>query len=164
MRGALVVLSLLAGAAAEEPAPRADPLAEFTSPTPDGVDNVSQWEVVKGEFENAHAAGAYRFYVSPGRQALYQLMRYRVSFRAPVSEEERRNRSTEKLVWNGHPGERVPLLCWERVAATGSAPAYWRELSPGTAEYFWEMRVLIQVLSLHQTARKAEGPGGEGEP
>ncbi|HXB56868.1 MAG TPA: hypothetical protein VN461_19050 [Vicinamibacteria bacterium] len=163
MRGALFLLSLLAGAAAEEPATRGDQLAEFTSPAPAGVDNVSEWEVVEGKFENTHAAGAYRFYVNPGRQALYQLMRYRVAFRAPLTEEERQNRSTEKLVWNGHPGERVPLLCWERVVATGGAPAYWRELSPGSTEYIWEMRVLIQVLSLHQTARKAEGPG-EGDP
>jgi hypothetical protein len=158
------VLSILAGAAAGEPAPRGDRPATFASPAPEGVGNVSQWEMVEGEFENTHAAGAYRFYVSPGHQALYQLMRYRVTFRAPVSAEERQNRSTEKLVWNGHPGERAPLLCWERVAATGSAPAYWRELSPGTEEYVWEMRVLIQVLSLHQAARRAEGPGGEGEP
>ncbi len=158
------MLSILAGAAAEEPAPRGDRLAEFTSPTHEGVADISQWEVVGGEFENTHAARAYRFYISPGHRALYQLMRYRVSFPAPVSEEERRNRSTEKLVWNRHPRERVPLLCWERVEATGSAPAYWRELSPGTAEYDLEMRVLIQVLALHQTARKGEEPGGEGEP
>ncbi|HKC13997.1 MAG TPA: hypothetical protein VKI41_18380 [Vicinamibacteria bacterium] len=163
MRGALFVLSLLAGAASDEPATRGDRLTEFTSPAPEGVDNVSAWEVVEGRFENARAAGAYRFFVSPRRQALYQLMRYRVTFRAPVSEEERQNRPTEKLVWNQHPGERVPLLCWERVVPTDSAPAYWRELSPGSAEYVWEMRVLIQVLSLHQTARTAEGPG-EGEP
>jgi hypothetical protein len=163
MRGALFVLSLLAGAGSQEPATRGNSLADFTSPAPEGVDNVSAWEVVEGRFENAHAAGAYRFYVSPARQALYQLMRYRVTFRAPVTEEEKQNRSTEKLVWNQHPGERVPLLCWERVGATDSAPAYWRELSPGSPEYVWEMRVLIQVLSLHQTARRAEGPG-EGDP
>src|SRR5258708_32766739 len=121
MRRALFVLSLLAGAAS---ATRGDGLAEFTSPTPESVDNVSAWEVVEGRFENTRAAGAYRFFVSPRRQALYQLMRYRVTFRAPVTEEERQNRPTEKLVWNQHPGERAPLLCWERVVPTDSAPAY----------------------------------------
>jgi hypothetical protein len=164
MRGALFVLSILAGAAAEEPASRGIRPAELNSPAPPGVADVSQWEMVGGEFENAHVAGAYRFYVSPGHQALYRLMRYRVTFRFPVSQDEKRNRSTEKLVWNRQPGERVPLLCWERVEATDRAPAYWRELSPGTSEYKSEMRILIQVLSLQQTVRTEEEPRGGGQP
>jgi hypothetical protein len=164
MRGALLMLSLLAGTAAEGPALRGEGPAEFNSPAPPGVADVSQWEMVGGEFENAHVAGAYRFYVSPGHQGLYRLMRYRVTFLFPVSQDEKRNRPTEKLVWNRHPGERVPLLCWERVEATDSAPAYWRELSPGTSEYISEMRILIQVLSLQQTVRREEEPRGGGEP
>ncbi len=142
------MLSILAGAAAEEPASRGIRPAELNSPAPPGVADVSQWEMVGGEFENAHVAGVYRFYVSPGHQALYRLMRYRVTFRFPVSQDEKRNRSTEKLVWNRHPGERVPLLCWERVEATDKS----------------EMRILIQVLSLQQTVRTEEAPRGGGEP
>ena len=126
----------------------------FASPSPEDVGDVSQWEMVAGEFENAHASGSYRFYVGPRHPGLYQLMRYRITFRPPLSEEESHNQSTEKLVWNRHPGERVPLVCWERIEATDGAAAYWRELSPGTSEYVQEMRVLIKVLYLHQSARK----------
>jgi hypothetical protein len=91
-------------------------------------------------------------------------MRYRITFRPPLSEDESRNRPTEKLVWNRRPGERAPLVCWERMEATDGAPAYWRELNPGTSEYVQEMHVLIQVLFLHQSARKQPEPRKEGEP
>src|SRR5258708_14163041 len=153
MRGVLFVLSILAGAAAEEPASRGIRPAELNSPAPPGVADVSQWEMVGGEFENAHVAGVYRFYVSPGHQALYRLMRYRVTFRFPVSQDEKRNRSTEKLVWNRHPGERVPLLCWERVEATDSAPAYWRGERPGTPEDTSGMRTLAPGVFPRRTGR-----------
>jgi hypothetical protein len=110
--------------------------------------------MVAGEFENGHAAGSYRFYVGPRHPALYEVMRYRIAFRPPLSEDESHNHPTEKLVWNRRPGAGVPLVCWERMEATDGAPPYWRELSPGTPEYVHEMRVLIQVLYLHQGARK----------
>jgi hypothetical protein len=162
MHGALLLLWPLLGFAAQGLAAQGDRPAEFSSLPPEGVDDVSQWEVMSGEFATAQAVGAYRFYVSSGHSALYRLMRYRVSFLAASTEAERRNWPTEKLVWNAHPGARVPLLCWERVEAIGSAPAHWRELNPGSPEYVAEMRVLIRVLYL----RRATGPGerGEGEP
>ena len=39
---------------------------------------MSGWEMVSGEFETAAGRGAYVFHVNPQRQAIYQVMRYRV--------------------------------------------------------------------------------------
>jgi hypothetical protein len=147
----------------------AGPVAEdYTTPPPDVVADVSRWELVSGTFRNENVEGSFRFYVNPERAALYQLMRYRVRFVDPGTELESRYRAVEKLVWNAHPGERLPLRSFEHTAAAEGRPAGWREMRHGDREYHDEMAVLIMVLSLHRGSSSTLGAspaagGGPGE-
>ena len=152
MRGWLVVGLLLLGSA---PASTQDAPPTFAAVLPNGVADVSGWEVVSGEFETARARGAYRFRVNPSRRAIYQLMRYRVQLLYPASELERARRSVERVVFVRRPGEREPLLCWEREPP-GTSPA-WRVVPPRTDEYKLEMAMVMQVLEVHRAARAGAG-------
>ena len=76
----------------------------FFSPCAPSRHDVSGWEMVSGEFEMPAARGAYRFHVNPRRQALYQVMRYRVELLAPSNGPERRRRSSERLAFVRRPG------------------------------------------------------------
>lgn len=145
---------LLLGAAGSAEAPEPEP-GTFARELPAEVGDVSAFEVVSGEFTSASASGQYRFYVNPGWRALYQLMRYRVRFPG-----ESGATPLEKVVWNRQPGQRVPLLVWERVRER--EPAEWRVVTPGTAEYRTEMGHLMEILLVHRAAR-ARGTGGEGD-
>lgn len=136
----LVLLSAAGSAETEE----LDPA--FARQLPVEVGDVSAFEVVSGDFANATASGRYRFYVNPLFQGLYQVMRYRVRFTI-----DGQTAPTEKVVWNRQPGQREPLLVWER-SATGE-PVRWRSITPGTEEYVIEMGRLMQVLSAHGAAR-----------
>jgi hypothetical protein len=128
----------------------------FAAVLPEGVADVSGWEVVTGEFETSRARGAYRFHVNPRRQAMYQVMRYRVELLAPSSGLQRRRGSSERVAYVRTPGIPEPLRCWERAPA-GVIPA-WRELAAGSDEYQMEMALLMQVLAVHRAARAAESP------
>jgi len=153
---AFVVLPLLgAGAAAED----------FATPPPDAVADVSRWELVSGAFSNPDVEGTYRFYVNPERNALYQLMRYRIRFRTPSTERERRYHTTEKLVWNAQPAERLPLRCYEHAPGATGGQDGWREMRHGDREYDDEMAVLVMVLGLHRAESTSSGSGREeGSP
>jgi hypothetical protein len=146
----LLALLLLPGV----PAGAQDVSASFAVVLPDGVADVRGWEVVSGEFETALARGSYLFYVNPRRQAMYQLMRYRLELLAPSTALERRRRSGERVAFVRGPGTREPLLCWEREAE-GTVPP-WREVVAGTDEYQLEMALLMQVLAVHRAARVSQ--------
>jgi hypothetical protein len=133
------------------PAGAQDIAASFAAILPDGVADVRGWEVVSGEFETPRARGSYLFYVNPRRQALYQLMRYRVELLAPSPGLEQRRGSRERVAFIRAPGALEPMRCWEHEAA-GTVPP-WRELVAGTDEYRLEMSLLMQVLAVHRTAR-----------
>jgi hypothetical protein len=148
----LFALSLLAGA----PAGAQDIAASFAVILPDGVADVRGWEVVSGEFETAVARGSYLLYVNPRRQAIYQLMRYRVELLVPSPGLEERRGSRERVAFVRSPGSLEPLRCWKREPP-GSVPA-WRELVAGTDEYQLEMSLLMQVLAVHRAARAFQAP------
>jgi hypothetical protein len=142
----LVALAFLAGA----PASTQGAAASFALVLPEGVVDVSGWEAVNGEFETSVARGTYLFHVNPRRQALYQVMRYRVELLAPTTTLERRRGSGERVAYVRAPGTSEPILCWEREP-TGAVPA-WHRLVAGTDEYRLEMALLIQVLAAHRVA------------
>jgi hypothetical protein len=144
---ALLLLALPAASAQETPPP-------FVLDLPRGVVDITGWETISGEFETATARGTYRFHVNPRRQALYQVMRYRIDLFDPAPGLQRRRRPSERLAFVARPGTREPLRCWERKPA-GSIPA-WRELTAGTAEYQLEMALLMQVLAVHRAVRADE--------
>jgi hypothetical protein len=126
----------------------------FSPVLPEGVGDVTGWQVVTGDFETANARGAYRLYVNPDRAAMYQLMRYRVELRGEAAAAGGERTDAERVAFIRHPGVREPMACWEKQPP-GISPA-WRALTAGTEEYKLEMRVLMQVLAVHRAARAAQ--------
>jgi len=133
-----------------------DAAAPFAPVLPPGVVDVTGWEIVAGDFETTRARGAYRFYVNPKLQAIYQVMRYQVQLLAPASPLESVRNTAERVVFVRKPGSRQPLLCWEREPP-GTVPA-WREVQPGTDEYQLEMFMVMRVLQVHRAARSGDTP------
>jgi hypothetical protein len=148
----LAVGLLLAGAPG---AAATDESAPFASPLPPSVGDISGWTIVSGEFQSGTARGDYRLYVNPQRQALYQLMRYRVELLVATSPQERGRGGEERVAFIRRPGVREPMNCWTRVPGDGAA---WREVSAGTDEYLLEMSVVMHLLAAHRTARDAPVP------
>jgi len=127
--------------------------AAAPGPLPAVVGDISTWTIVSGEFDNGNARGHYRFYVSPGRQGIYRLMRYDVQFLVPGNELERSRQSGERLVFVERPGSRQPLLCWQWDSNRGAAGS-WRPVPPGTDAYQLEMITLVRVLAVHRGVRR----------
>ena len=127
---------------------------DFAPVLPEGVGNVTGWQVITGDFETANARGAYRFYVNPVRAAMYQLMRYRVDLRGAAGASGRERSGAERVAFIRRPGVPEPMACWERQPP-GTSPA-WRELTAGTEEYNLEMGVLFQTLAVHRRALAAQ--------
>jgi hypothetical protein len=153
MRRSLVVAFVLLGFA---PTFSQDAPDRFFAVLPKGVDDISGWETVSGEFQTPQARGAYRFHVNPRRQALYQVMRYRLELLAPSNRLERERGSSERFAYVHRPGTAEPIRCWE-LRGPGTEPR-WRELQAGTPQYQLEMAVLMQVLAVHRAARLSGGP------
>ena len=133
------------------PTPGQGIAASFATALPPAVVDVTGWETIAGEFETSTARGAYVFHVNPRRQAIYQVMRYRVELLSPATEGQRNRRATERVAFVRKPGVGEPMLCWE-LDPTGAAPA-WRALVAGSDEYKLEMAMLIQVIGVHRAAR-----------
>jgi hypothetical protein len=151
-RWVMVGLLILGGA---KPGSQDAP-APFAPVLPPGVVDITGWEIVTGEFETTRARGAYRFYVNPKLQAIYQVMRYQVQLLTPTPGLESSRSSAERVVFVRKPGSRQPLLCWEREPS-GTVPP-WREVQPGTDEYKLEMFMVMRVLQVHRAARSGDTP------
>jgi hypothetical protein len=145
-----LLLAFAAGAAGQGVDGRFDPTL------PAGVGDVSRWLLVTGEFDAAGSRGFYRFYVNPARQAMYQLMRYRVELLGSRTGEAGRRSSAERVAYVRRPGISEPMLLWVRGHA--GAPHAWREIQAGTDEYRMEIGVLMGVLAAHRAARAAQVP------
>lgn len=137
-----------ARAAAQEAGP------SFASSLPDGVGDVSGWELVTGDFETTTARGSYRFYVNPARRAMYQLMRYRVDILDPWPAVRGRRGDAERVAFVRLPGSREPMQFWARHSA-GTDPA-WRAIAEESDEYRAELGVLMAVLGVHRAARASQ--------
>jgi hypothetical protein len=148
----LVLLALLGALRAAAQAG----IGDFAPTLPDGIGDVSRWQLVTGDFDTRRARGEYRFYVNPARTAMYQLMRYRVQLLEGATDEERRRGPAERVAFVRQPGAREPMALWERQPP-GADPA-WREIVAGTSAYRLEMGVLMRVLGVHRVARTAEAP------
>ncbi len=153
MRGWVVIGLLLLGGA---PAGSQNGAGVFARDLPWDVVDTSGWEIVSGDFETKAVRGAYRFYVNPRRQAIYQLMRYRVQLLEPEGDLQRRRGSSERVAFVRRPGAPEPMLCWEREPS-GTVPA-WREVQAGTDEYQLEMAMIMRVLAVHRAVRAAQAP------
>jgi len=143
---------LLLAAAARAAAPDPDP--GFASTLPAAVGDISGWEVVTGDFETPRMRGSYRFHVNPARQAMYQLMRYRVELVGPADGDPRRAPG-ERVAFVQHPGTREHMLIWVRETLAGSD---WRSIAADTNEYKIELGVLMGVLAVHRAVRAGASP------
>jgi hypothetical protein len=146
---AALLLTAVARAAAQDPEPG------FATTLPDAVGDVSAWEAITGDFEAARMRGSYVFYVNPARQAMYQLMRYRVELLGQADGDPRRAPG-ERVAFVRNPGAHEPMLIWARDG-TGAQPA-WRLLTSGTDEYKSEVGVLMGVIAVHRAARAGASP------
>ncbi len=108
---------------------------------PDGA--ALRWERVTGDVATAAEAAQYEFYVNPARQAIYEVVRYRVT---------REGRSeSEKVVWNRHPTGGQGPACFSHELNGG-----WRALKHGSDEYRSELATATRVYGLHRRARRSE--------
>jgi hypothetical protein len=129
-----------------------EPDRGFASTLPAAVGDVSDWEVVTGDFATAQMRGSYRLYVNPARLAMYQLMRYQVELLGQAGNGDPRA-SGERVAFIQRPGTAEPMLLWARDATViGTA---WRAIAADRIEYRAEMGILIRVLGSHRAARTA---------
>jgi hypothetical protein len=145
-------VALLLVAAARAAAHEAD--ASFAPTLPAAVGDVSEWEVITGDFETVQMRGSYRLYVNPARLAMYQLMRYQVELLGQGDEYHRA--AGERVAFVRRPGTAEPMLLWARDAAV--AGTAWRSIGPDNDEYKAELRILMGVLAIHRAARAGTAP------
>jgi hypothetical protein len=131
----------------------AQPVA-FSPTLPDGIIDVSSWQVVSGDFETAQIRGGYRLYVNPARPALYQLMRYRIDRGAQAPPEHDARLGVERVAYIRNPGVREPLVYW--LKQPPGSRSDWEQVPHGTREYQLETGLLMRILSIHRTARASE--------
>jgi hypothetical protein len=114
------------------------------------------WERINAEAETPTHHFVYELWVNPRRAALYEITRYRTW---PSSSEESASASgvasAEILVWNSRPGQRVPVLLYERVREESSW--VWRAIEPNTDRYRAEIQRVIQVYGVHRAVHGLEG-------
>jgi hypothetical protein len=103
------------------------------------------WEVVEGEIVFGDKTILYRFLVNPAYEGLYQVTQYRM-WKTDATAGE-----TEKVLYNAHPGQRVPLEVYELVDGR------WLRIGPGTPEFHREMIHAIRVYDLHRQASDIGG-------
>jgi hypothetical protein len=100
------------------------------------------WERVQGSVQTDAASITYELYVNPARGALYEITHYRIVRGGGDARGLGEERSTEKVVWNEHPGRQI-LRVWER------SDGRWEPIDPDTDSYRQEMRVVMQLYQLH---------------
>jgi hypothetical protein len=128
----LAVVLLAAAAGADE--------ADFARAPPVAIVGFDDWRLLSGEVGATPLAFGYRFYLNPERPGIYSVMRYR------LRSAQGGQPSTEKFMWVERPGQRQPIRCFELGPGSGRAEKTWREMTPDSAEYQREMRILMAVL------------------
>ncbi len=117
---------------------------------PVGVPDATGWETSSGaaQFGSPGYTVEYQLYVSPEREAVYTLARYRVSFDDPAERERNGIDATEKMQWDVDGRELHRYECVGAVRA--SDPCEWHELRAGTPEFKRETPILLMLFGLHR--------------
>lgn len=127
----------------------------FSPSLPPGVPSVEGWERVAGEadFADPELLVRYEFFVRPGRDGAYEVVRYRFAGKGAVD-----YALHERLQWdvNGREVRRYECLPREPPAAPGCT---WRELVRGSEPYRSEVRVVLWLYNLHRRLREARDAG-----
>jgi hypothetical protein len=134
---------------------------------PAGVPSVAGWERVAGQadFGDPEFSVRYEFFVRPGREGSYEVVRYRFAGAgaAPYGLHER-------LQWdvNGrelHRYECVPADPPKVADPTQAAPAQsrpacsWREIAIGSEPYRNEVAIILWLYDLHRRLSEAKERG-----
>jgi hypothetical protein len=111
------------------------------------------WQSIAGGGDTDGELIAYELHVNLLRPGLYEITRFRTAPRVAPSASKP---SPEILVWNAHPGQRKPLLCFERVSRRAwwalwlAKRWHWRPVPAGGERYRLEMYRAIQIYMLHR--------------
>ncbi len=131
------------------------PTLSDTFPRGVPVPAATGWERIDGGGETDGERIAYQLYVNSLRPGLYEITRLR-AVSVASGRESAAPAEPEILVWNAHPGQRRPLLCFERVSRRTWWTFWlvkrrrWQGVPPGTARYRHEMQRTIQIYMLHR--------------
>lgn len=123
-------------------------VANFAAHVPAMVPSVEGWERLTGDLElqDPRVAVQYEFYVNPARPALYEVVRYRVTNRAPQRAGQRPYPTTEKLQWDRDGRD---LRRFECVEPRAQAECAWQEMEKGSDGYLREVGVLLWLYGEH---------------
>jgi len=119
--------------------------ASAFSPTlPAALPNLAGWEKhgARGIIENPRRIVDYELFVRPGREATYEVIRYRIH---PAAGSGADPSAGEKLQWDldGRNLRRFELV-------TDAGGSHWEEISKTSDGYARETKVIIALLSLHR--------------
>ena len=119
----------------------------FSTGLPSDLPSLEGWEMneAHGKMANPRGIIEYQLFVRPGRGAVYEVIRYRMTF-ANADEGLRAGLSAnERLQWdlNGRTLRRFELM----PSAQG---ARWEELTAGSDRFTRETGVILGLLGLHR--------------
>jgi hypothetical protein len=119
----------------------------FSTTLPAEVPNLDGWEksVARTDLDHPRRIVEYELFVRPGREATYEVIRYRVRYPDAMARTDPAYTPNEKLQWdlNGRMLRRYELV----PVADGSR---WEELSPASERFARETGVILGLLSLHR--------------
>jgi hypothetical protein len=136
-------------------------VAQFSKKVPESVPSVEGWERIAGDLEldNPRVAIQYEFYVNPERQAIYEVVRYRVTDLSPLGEGGKRPAATEKLQWDLDGRDVRRFECVANAPGRG-AGCTWQEMEKGGADYIREVPLLLQLYAAHNWLSKRRAAAG----
>lgn len=121
--------------------------SSFSRTLPAGVPALEGWEKSTGraELDDPHRIVSYEFFVRPGREATYEVIRYRISYTDPLVRARLDYTSNERLQWDldGRRLRRFELVPQGEVER-------WEELAADSQRFQRETGVILRVLGLHR--------------
>jgi hypothetical protein len=116
----------------------------FSPTLPAALPSLVGWEkhAARGIIENPSRIVDYEFFVRPGREATYEVIRYLIH---PAGRSGGDPSAGEKLQWDldGRNLRRFELV-------TDAGGSHWEEFSKASDSYTRETRVILDLLSLHR--------------
>jgi hypothetical protein len=121
--------------------------SSFSPTLPVGVPSVAGWEKseARAELERPRRTVEYQLFVRPGREATYEVIRYRVTYSDARERARVAYTPNERLQWdlNGRTLRRFELV-------PGAEGARWEELAVGSERFTRETGVILSLMSLHR--------------
>ena len=133
----------------------------FSPSMPVGVPSVVGWERVAGEadFGDPDFSVRYEFFVRPGREGAYEVVRYRFAGPGAVGYP-----LTERLQWDVNGRELHRYECVPDAGQDARSACTWREIERGSEPYRSEVSVILWVYRLHRSLSEARDKGELPKP